>query len=90
MQPIEDSVCKHNDGSESSNSSGLRSQYWDIADIDQLALAGRCNGRLNRNCTSWETSVHNLSMGQAYFGYFLMSRKKESGVELNLPFPHSA
>jgi hypothetical protein len=90
MQPIEDSACKHNDGSESSNSSGLRSRYWDIADIDQLALAGHYNGRLNMNCASWETSVHNLSMGQAYFGYFRMSRKKKSGVELHLTFPHSA
>mgnify|MGYP006286646965 FL=1 len=42
------------DGNQGANSSGLRTQQWEVADIGQPGLAGLPDGRLNMDGLSWE------------------------------------
>ena len=42
------------DGSQGSNSWGLRTQQWEVADTGQPGLAGLPDGRLNMSNLSWE------------------------------------
>jgi hypothetical protein len=49
-----DYIYTLDDSSQGSNSTGLRTQQWQVADIGQPGLAGIPDGRLNMNGMSWE------------------------------------
>jgi hypothetical protein len=52
-----DYIYTLDDGNQGINSTGLRTQQWEVEDIGQPGLAGIPDGRLNMNGTTWEIEL---------------------------------